>query len=407
MSEAHPSVDQLAALVRDGDRILVATGAGEPSVLIPRLLYAAERAGVSLEIVQVMTGSRGGILEARSRGHRLRIPVPGHGGPVHPEEILPSSMAQLAQAIDSAELRIDGLLFSATGSDDETLEPALCVDLVPAAFRRARFRAVERNSALPRVETDVVFNVNQCDVVVDTHVQPPALEGAQVDDVARQIGHNVSTLVHDGDVLELGIGRPLAGVADALCERDTSLSVHTGLASDWTRTLVEAGVAERPPACADVPVVASVAMGTSSFYTWLDAAPGIRLVGSLHAHEPHHLGGLGRFVAVNAAARIDLSGQVGVPEKVADSRVVGGLMDFAVGGAYGGRSVIAVPSVDSAGRSRIMPALSAVQLPGTLVTDVVTEHGVASLTGRTWQERRRALIAIAAPQHRHELRRAG
>lgn len=407
MTEADVAVDELAALLRDGDRILVATGAGEPATLVSHLLEAADVAGASLELVQVMTGSRGGILQGRSRGHRLRVPVPGHDRPVDPSEILPSSMLQLARGIDTQRLRIDGVLFAATATDDATLVPGLCVDLVPAAFRRARFRAAERNAALPHVWTDAAFGTVDCEVVVDSDVAPPPMDGGPVDDVARRIGDHVATLVDDGDVLELGIGRPLAGIADALCERAVSISVHTGLISDWTHTVVEGGVAERPAACADVPVVASVAMGSAGFYGWLGASSAVRLVESLHAHDPRHLIGGDRFVAVNAAARIDLSGQVGVPDAAADGRVVGGLLDFAVAGAYGGRSVVALPSVDSAGRSRIVPALSAVQLPGSLVTHVVTEHGVAELADRTWQERRRALIGVADPEYRQALQAAG
>lgn len=405
MTDPDGVVDQLAALVRDGDRILVATGAGEPSALVPQLLDAADRVGAALEIVQVMTGSRGGILAARSRGHRLRVPVPGHGGPVEAEEILPSSMRQLAHAIESGDLPVDGVLFGATSLDAETLAPALCVDLVPVAFRRARFRAVECNAAMPHVLTDEVFARSECDVVAHSDVPPPTLESSAVDEVARQIGANVASLLRDGDVLELGIGGPLAGIADALCDRGVSVSVHTGLTSDWTRTLVEAGVADRPPACDDHPVVASVAMGSPEFYRWLDQSSAVRLVGSLHAHDPAHLMGLGRFVAVNAASRVDLHGQVGVSAEIADRRVVGGLLDFSVAGAYAGASVVATRSVDRAGRTRIVPGVGAVQLPAGLVTHVVTEHGVAVLAGRTWQERRAAMIEVAAPEHRETLRR--
>ena len=59
--------------------------------------------------------------------------------------------------------------------------------------------------------------------------------------------------------------------------------------------------------------------------------------------------------------------------------------------------------------SRIQPTLS----PGAVVTThknlvdkVVTEHGVAELRGRTIRQRAEALIAIAAPRFRDELRAA-
>jgi acyl CoA:acetate/3-ketoacid CoA transferase beta subunit len=406
VSNIEGCADRFAGQLRDGDRILVATGAGEPTGLITALLEGADRAGVSLEIIQIMTGSQAGILAGRSRGHRLRVPVPGHGGPVEPEEILPTSMLQLARAIDTGELRIDGVLFSAVPGEGTAIAPALCVDLVPAAFRRARFRAVERNVAMPSVSTDWGFDLDTCEIVLDSAVPPPVCESPEPDDVARQIGANVAELIPDGAVLELGIGRPLSGIAAALAERGASISVHTGLISDWTQTVVEAGVAERPLECTrDVAVVGSVAMGSHDFYAWLATTPSVRLLDSLHAHNPAHLAGLG-FTAVNAASRVDLGGQVAVPDHVAGRRVVGGLLDFAIGGAYGGQSVIAMPALDGHGRSRIVPTTSAVQLPATLVTHVVTEHGVAHLSGKTWNERRDALISVAEPEHREDLRRA-
>jgi acyl-CoA hydrolase len=59
--------------------------------------------------------------------------------------------------------------------------------------------------------------------------------------------------------------------------------------------------------------------------------------------------------------------------------------------------------------SRIQPTLS----PGAVVTThknlvdkVVTEHGVAELRGRTIRQRALALIAIAAPPFRDDLRAA-
>jgi acyl-CoA hydrolase len=58
------------------------------------------------------------------------------------------------------------------------------------------------------------------------------------------------------------------------------------------------------------------------------------------------------------------------------------------------------------GSSRIKPTLtpfSAVTTGVHFVDKVVTEHGIAELDGRSLSERARALIGIAAPEHRDEL----
>jgi acyl-CoA hydrolase len=119
-----------------------------------------------------------------------------------------------------------------------------------------------------------------------------------------------------------------------------------------------------------------------------------------------------KVVAINSAIELDLSGQV-----CADSmghRVysgIGGQMDFIRGAALsvGGKPIIALPSTAGRGRfSRIVASLK----PGAGVVTtrghvhwVVTEWGAANLHGLSLRERGEALIALAHPDFRAELRR--
>jgi acyl-CoA hydrolase len=87
-------------------------------------------------------------------------------------------------------------------------------------------------------------------------------------------------------------------------------------------------------------------------------------------------------------------------------------MDFVRGAALAedGRSVIALPSTTRDGTvSRIVAQLqdgAGVVTTRGHVQTVVTEWGVAELRGQSLSERARALIAIAHPDFRDELRRA-
>ena len=78
--------------------------------------------------------------------------------------------------------------------------------------------------------------------------------------------------------------------------------------------------------------------------------------------------------------------------------------------ARDGKPIIALPSTAKDGRvSRIVDVLGAGSGVVTTRTDVhyvVTEHGVASLHGRSLRERAPALIEIAHPDFRAELREA-
>jgi acyl-CoA hydrolase len=119
------------------------------------------------------------------------------------------------------------------------------------------------------------------------------------------------------------------------------------------------------------------------------------------------------MVAINSALAVGLTGQVS-----ADSLGTsiysgfGGQLDFIRGSARskGGKPIIALSSTAKDGAvSRIVDTL----LPGSGVVTtradvhyVVTEHGVARLYGKSLRERAEALIGIAHPDFREELRAA-
>ena len=117
-------------------------------------------------------------------------------------------------------------------------------------------------------------------------------------------------------------------------------------------------------------------------------------------------------VAVNSALQVDLTAQVDADSFGSELYSgIGGQVDFIRGAARsrGGRPIIALPSTARDGTvSRIVPVLS----EGTgVVTSrgdvhwVVTEWGVADLFARGVHERAQALIDIAHPDFRDELRR--
>ena len=90
---------------------------------------------------------------------------------------------------------------------------------------------------------------------------------------------------------------------------------------------------------------------------------------------------------------------------------IGGQMDFIRGAALspGGKPIIAFPSTAMNGKvSRIVAELSAGS--GVVTTRghihwVVTEYGTVNLHGKTLKERGEALISIAHPDFRAELKK--
>jgi 4-hydroxybutyrate CoA-transferase len=155
-------------------------------------------------------------------------------------------------------------------------------------------------------------------------------------------------------------------------------------------------------------------MGTRRLFDFLHDNDRVNMESSTFVHDPDVVARLDRFVSINSALEIDLTGQVNAeslgPRQVAG---IGGQFDFVLGAsrARDGASIIALPSTGGrdGGISRIVPRLAAgaaVTTPRYLADWVVTEHGAARLRGRGERQRAAALIAVAHPRYREELERA-
>ncbi len=116
--------------------------------------------------------------------------------------------------------------------------------------------------------------------------------------------------------------------------------------------------------------------------------------------------------AINSAVSVDLTGQIAA-ESVGPRILsgAGGQTTFAMGAGLskGGRSITVLPSTASGGKfSRIVPMLDAgtvVTVPRIAADTIITEFGIAKLKGLTQRQRALALIAIAHPDHREELKK--
>jgi len=86
-------------------------------------------------------------------------------------------------------------------------------------------------------------------------------------------------------------------------------------------------------------------------------------------------------------------------------------MDFIRGASLseGGKAIIALPSQTNKGISRIVPFLNkgaGVVTTRAHVQYVATEYGVADLYGKTINQRVKALVNIAHPDHREAIDKA-
>jgi acetyl-CoA hydrolase len=222
----------------------------------------------------------------------------------------------------------------------------------------------------------------------------------------------VASLIPDGATLQTGIGAVPDSVLRLLTDRK-HLGVHTELFSDGVIDLVERGVIDgEKKTLHPGKIIAGFIVGTQRLYDFVHDNPIIEMHPQEYVNDPFVVAQNDRMVAINSAIEVDLTGQV-----CADSigpRIysgVGGQVDMIYGAARskGGIPVIALPST-AVVKGESISKIVAMLKPGAgvvtsryLVHYVVTEHGVASLYGKTIRQRARALIDIAAPEFRAEL----
>ena len=196
----------------------------------------------------------------------------------------------------------------------------------------------------------------------------------------------------------------------ALVEHN-DLGLHGGLIDDGGMALIRRGVMTGKRKATDAGShVTGMALGTRALHAWLAETPSVRFAGANVTHDIAAIGSIEQFVSINSAVEVDLEGQVNA-EVVGGRQIsgTGGSVDFMRGArvSRGGRSIIAMTSTARRGQSSRVVAK--VEMATALRTDVdlvVTEFGVADLRHAPQAARREALIEIAHPDFREELRSA-
>lgn len=395
--------DALAAVLVPGQRIVIGQSSAAPTYLMHALPRHAERLrGSSLLVGMVPPGF------LRLPGTEVITFFPS--GPLGtrdrldawPGRYLRKSLYQVSAGIRDGSIPVDVLLAQATPPRGDRCSLGLGVDFVAPAAERAGAVVLEIRRGLPWTGPRSEVAVSDGMLLVESP-DPPATFLPPSASGDGRLGVNLSRWIPDGATLELGMGRWAAQLTAQLRTR-RGLRLHTGLLGDWILEL-EASRSLDPQA----PVRATAAGGSAALLRVLDDHERFRLAPAYETHSSQLMSALPAFRAINSVLEVDLAGNAN-SEASPDGRLggLGGLPDFAWGasGNPDGLSILALNSV-ARGQSRIVPRLRGpVSLTASAVDVVVTEQGSADLRNRSAGERARALIAVAAPEHRRALNEA-
>lgn len=312
----------------------------------------------------------------------------------------------------STTLPVDVALITVTPPNENgKCSLGVSVDYTQEAVKQAKLVIAQVNDQMPYTGPYSLVSVEDIDCFVEHSAPIIELAPPRIGDVERDIGENCASLIQDGDTLQLGIG----AVPDAVLlflKGKKDLGIHSEMFSDGVVELVEAGViTNAKKSLHPGKFVVSFLMGTKKLYDFVNNNPDVELRPVDYVNHPIVVAQNDNMVSINSCVQVDLMGQV-ASESVGLRQIsgVGGQVDFVRGAAMskGGRSIIAMPATAARGTvSKIVPLLdegAAVTTSRNDVDYIVTEYGVAHLKGRTLRERARALIEIAHPGFRDELK---
>lgn len=404
--------------IKNGETIFPAHAAAEPQYLFKKLVemkeqfqgvkicqglnigdapYAAEDCFGHFEVNTFFLGKN--TRKCCQEGRGEMIPIHFYAQPI---------------AIRAGNVPVDIAFIQVTPPDEEGyVNMGTSCDQTRVITEKARISIAQVNKKMPYLCGKTKIHVSEIDYFVeyDEDIYEIPLISSE-DEIAEKIGYHISTLIEDGATLQMGQGTVPNAILKFL-EDKKDLGIHTEVFSDNLIHLVEMGVVNGSRKNIDKgKIVATFVQGTKELYRYVDHNPMIQLMPVDYTNDVGVIAQNDNVIAINSAIEVDLMGQV-VADSIGSKMFsgVGGQLDFLRGAEQSkhGKPIIALPSTAKDGTvSRIVAVLKT----GTPVTTtrqdvhyVVTEYGIADLFGKNLTQRCEALIHIAHPKFREQLKR--
>jgi acetyl-CoA hydrolase len=408
--------------IKDGDRLFLTGNCSVPQRVLAALVdYAPSLHNV--EICQALSIGPADYTAPEMAGH-VRVNSmfisPNVRKAVHEgrADFTPVLLSEFTLLFKNKVLPLDVALIHVSPPDEHGFcSLGLEVGLTKSPAESAKLIIAEVNQQMPRTLGDSFIHVSRLHCMVPVDYAPPEMlmggEGTSAE--TEKIAGYIADMIPDGATMQMGIGAiPDAVLKYMFAKKD--LGVHSELFSDGVIDLVEAGVLTNARKTLHPgKIVAGFVMGSNRLYKWVDDNPLIELHPTEYVNDPFVIAQNERMVAINSAIEVDLTGQVcadSIGPKLYSG--VGGQLDFIYGASRskGGVPIIAMPSTttlrDGSVVSRIVPMLK--QGAGVVTTRnhvryIVTEYGVAELYAKTIRQRAMALINIANPDFREDLKK--
>lgn len=326
---------------------------------------------------------------------------------------IPNNLHQAAsKKLYAAKNRVNVFFGTATPPDARGyMSLSLGLVIEKQLIEAADIVILEINENLPWTLGDTQIHISEVDFVVENHVSLPQLAVVPPTAADEAIGGFIGELIENGSTLQLGIG----GIPNAITPflmNHKDLGIHTEMFTDGMVDLYNAGViTNRRKTQWRGKMVGAFALGTQKLYDFLDDNLAVEFQQGRITNDPYVIGRNYKMVSINTALQVDVLGQV-CSQSIGNKHFsgTGGQLDTHRGAQLspGGRGIITLRSTARNNEtSTIVPILSPgaeVTVPSQDVDTVVTEFGIADLKGLCLRDRAEALIKIAHPDFRDQIK---
>jgi acyl-CoA hydrolase len=408
------TVECLLELIQPGSCVYVESGCGEPQHLTKHLILD----NMHLSDVQVYTSvplrsysDYGGDYGSRFRIQSFFIsPMLTTAFAEGQADHLPLSSSGMFKLFNEGYIRINTAIIQLSPPNQEgLLSLGVMVDIMRSIVGKAERVIAQVNRHMPITRGDSLISLSDIDHIVE-HDEPLVTYSQEdPDPEILAVGRNVARLVEDGSTIQMGFGR-IPDAALQFLQEKKALRIHSEIITDSIVDLADAGAIAPGPNAVEAggAITSSLCIGSDKIFAYVHENQDVLLRDLSHISDPVNILSRARFIAINGAIEIDLTGQscVGLGEPSSFFGALGhAVFNRTAMFSPGGKGIIALRSTSRDGRcSRIVPEFTDSRI-GIITTQsdvnyVVTEFGSVNLFGKSIRERALALITIAHPKFR-------
>jgi acyl-CoA hydrolase/GNAT superfamily N-acetyltransferase len=410
------SAEDVVKKIKNGSRVFLGTGCGEPQKLIRTMIE--DDSNQDIILYQMFSSTLADYIGDESFHSRFSIKLffislymrqAAYEGKI---DYLPIYLSQIPEIFASQEIGLDVALVQVSPPDKFGFcSLGISVDITLSGLKNAAIVIAQVNPQMPLTLGDSIVHVDEIDYFV-IHDEPlvEAFPDKKNRKVIERIGHYVNQLVTDGATLQFGFGHLPDAIAPFLKDKK-DLGIHTQVITDGLLPLFKGkAVTNRNKSYLPDKVVASLCMGTKDLYQYVNNNPMFYFKSSEFVNDPNVIAKNDNFISISSALEVDLTGQICTDSKgYLFYSGIGDQVDFIRGSSMskGGFSIIVIPSTAQNGEvSRIVTHLSEGAGVATTRGDIdiiVTEYGIAELKRKSIYQRVMELVQIAHPKFRQEL----